>query len=186
MNSTLQKIPNALTAFRLAVIPVFITTFFFESSASSQFAAFLFLLAGITDFLDGYLARLWKVQSSFGRFLDPIADKLLVSAALIMLLYQNKADVIPALLIISREILVSGLREYLAEIKIPLPVSRLGKWKTGIQIGALLLLILGVEATGLEITEWLGRIALWVSAAITVFSGYVYLKAGMQHISTEN
>ena len=182
MKPLLQRIPNILTAFRLAVIPIFVVTFFVDSKASNQFAAFLFIFACITDFLDGYLARLWQVQSSLGRFLDPIADKLIVAAALIMLLYNSKADVIPALLIISREILVSGLREYLAELKVPLPVSTLGKWKTGIQMGALILLILGETATGLALTDWLGRIALWISAGITVYSGYVYLRAGLKHI----
>ena len=182
MRRFLQRIPNTLTAFRLAVIPVFVATFFFDSKLANQFAALLFVIACITDFFDGYLARLWSVQSSLGRFLDPIADKLLVAAALIMLLYKGRADVIPALFIISREILVSGLREYLSEVKVPLPVSRLGKWKTGIQMGALLLLILGEKATGLELTEWLGRIALWISAGITVYSGYAYLKAGLKHI----
>jgi len=182
MNSFFQKIPNALTTFRMAIIPLFVALFFFDSKTASQLAALLFLIACITDFFDGYLARLWNVQSSLGRFLDPIADKLLVAAALIMLLYQGKADVIPALLIISREILVSGLREYLSEIQVPLPVSSLGKWKTGIQMGALVLLILGEKGTGLELTEWLGRIALWISAGITVYSGYAYLKASAKHI----
>lgn len=185
MRNPLRKIPNLLTGFRCAVIPVFVATFFFDSKWMNQSAAALFIIACITDFLDGYLARLWSVQSSLGRFLDPIADKLLVAAALIMLMYKGRADVIPALLIISREILVSGLREYLSEIQVPLPVSRLGKWKTGIQMGALLLLILGEKGTGLELTDWLGRIALWISAGITVYSGYAYLKASAQHIDFE-
>lgn len=178
----LKQLPNALTAFRLAVIPLFVLLFFFEGKGVSQFAAFLFVLACLTDFLDGYLARKLQVESSFGRFLDPIADKLLVAAALIMLLYKGNADVVPALLIISREILVSGLREYLAELKVPLPVSNLAKWKTGIQMGALVLLILGAEGSGLALTEWLGRIALWISAALTVYTGYAYLRAGLRHM----
>ena len=177
-----KQIPNWLTGFRIVIIPIFVLTFFFEGRGANLFAAMLFIIACITDFLDGYLARLWKVQSSLGRFLDPIADKLLVAAALIMLLHENRADVIPALLIISREILVSGLREYLAEIQVPLPVSRLGKWKTGLQMGALVLLIAGTEGTGLALTEWLGRIALWISAGITVYSGYAYLNASLKHI----
>lgn len=177
----LQKIPNYLTALRVAVIPLFVVLMYLPGGSARWWAAGLFVFAAITDFLDGYLARKWNAQSSFGRFLDPIADKLLVAAALLMLVHGGEADVIPAIAIISREILVSGLREYLSEIQVPMPVSTLGKWKTALQMAALVLLILGVEGTGLMLVEWLGRGLLWISAALTLYTGYAYLRAGIRH-----
>lgn len=177
----LQRIPNYLTAFRIAIIPPFVLLFFFDSGAARWWAAALFVIAGITDFFDGYLARKLNAQSSFGRFLDPIADKLLVAAALVMLVRSGEAHVIPAIAILSREILVSGLREFLAEIQVPLPVSKLGKYKTALQMLAIFLLILGVKATGLAFTHWLGEAALWLAAGLTLYTGYAYLRAGLKH-----
>lgn len=176
-----SRIPNWLTGLRIAIIPVFVLLLYLPYPEARWWAAGLFVIASITDFLDGWLARKWNVESSFGRFLDPIADKLLVAAALLMLVHTGEANTIPAILIISREILVSGLREYLAELQVPMPVSQLGKWKTAAQMAALILLILGAKGTGLEITEYAGRTLLWIAAALTVYSGYAYLRAGLKH-----
>jgi CDP-diacylglycerol--glycerol-3-phosphate 3-phosphatidyltransferase len=148
-------------------------------------AAGLFLLASITDFFDGYLARAWSIQSRLGQFLDPIADKLLVGASILILVDRGAAHIVPALAIICREILVSGLREFLAELRIGMPVSRMAKLKTGVQMGAIFLLLLGTEGSGVEATAVIGKIALWVAAALTLFTGYAYLQAGLKHMSEE-
>lgn len=182
----LKSLPNILTASRIAVIPVLVASFYVGGKLAHWLAAGLFLFASVTDFFDGYLARMWSVQSNLGRFLDPIADKLLVATAIIMLVRFGgigKYDVIAAVAILCREILVSGLREYLAELRTSLPVSKLGKVKTATQMTALFLLLLGAEGSGLFITEPLGRITLWIAAILTLMSGYAYLKAGMKHIS---
>jgi CDP-diacylglycerol--glycerol-3-phosphate 3-phosphatidyltransferase len=182
----LRNLPNILTASRIIVIPVLVASFYAGGKLAHWLAAGLFLFASVTDFFDGYLARMWSVQSNLGRFLDPIADKLLVATAIIMLVRFGgigKYDVIAAVAILCREILVSGLREYLAELREALPVSKLGKIKTAVQMTALFLLLLGNEGSGLWITEPLGRIALWIAAILTLVSGYAYLKAGMKHIS---
>jgi CDP-diacylglycerol--glycerol-3-phosphate 3-phosphatidyltransferase len=142
----------------------------------------LFLLACITDFLDGYLARTFAVQSKLGSFLDPMADKLLVGSVIVMLVYYKKADLLPSIAIICREILVSGLREFLAEIRVSMPVSGLAKIKTGFQMSAIFMLLLGSSGSCIEYLDLLGRIALWISAGLTLFTGYAYLKASMQHI----
>ncbi len=164
------------------MIPILVASFYIDGVLSHWVAASLFAIASLTDFFDGYLARLWKTQSSFGRFLDPIADKLLVVAAIFMLVHFDRAHVIPALLIVCREILVSGLREFLAELSVSVPVSRLAKVKTGFQMAAMLLLLLGNRGTGWEYTGMLGNAALWIAAGLTIFTGYAYLKAGMEHM----
>lgn len=182
----LRSLPNILTLSRILIIPILVGSFYLTGKLSHQLAAGLFLLASITDFLDGYLARAWSMQSKLGRFLDPIADKLLVAAAILMLVHFGRADVLPALAIICREILVSGLREFLAELRISMPVSRLAKMKTSVQMLAIFLLLLGSQGSGIEATELIGRIALWIAAGLTVFTGYAYLRAGLRHMSDEN
>lgn len=182
----LKNLPNLLTLSRILVIPILVASFYAGGKLSHWLAAGLFLFASITDFFDGYLARMWAVQSNLGRFLDPIADKLLVATAIVMLVCFGgigKFEVIAAVAILCREILVSGLREYLAEIRVSLPVSKLGKVKTAVQMTALFLLLLGEKGSGLAITEPLGGIALWIAAILTVISGYAYLKAGLAHIT---
>lgn len=182
----IRSLPNLLTLSRIIVIPVFIVAFYLPSPLSHWIASTLFLIASITDFIDGYLARAWKVQSNLGRFLDPIADKLLVATAIMLLTYFDgvgKYDLIPAIAIVCREILVSGLREFLAELKEKLPVSKLGKVKTAVQMTALYLLILGSDGSGIAITDLLGRISLWIAALLTLQSGYIYLRAGLKHMS---
>ena len=174
---------------RIIIIPILVASFYTDKLFPSidvqiahWIAAGLFAAAGITDFFDGYLARAWKVQSAMGKFLDPIADKLLVVTAIVMLLHFDRAHLTPALLILWREIMVSGLREYLGQLNISVPVSKLAKFKTGFQMLAIFLLILGTEGSGEEFTKMAGNAALWLAAALTVITGYAYMKAGLKHI----
>lgn len=181
----LRNVPNILTISRIVVIPILVMSFYLEGKLGHRTAALLFLFASITDFFDGYLARAFAIQSKLGRFLDPIADKLLVVAAIVMLVHFDRADIFPALAIICREILVSGLREFLAELHASMPVTRLAKVKTAVQMTAIFLLLLGSEGSGVAATNIIGRIALWVAAGLTLFTGYIYLKAGLEHMSEE-
>ncbi len=185
----LKRLPNILTISRIVVIPILVISFYLPGKWSHWLAAGLFLLASVTDFLDGYLARAWKAQSKLGRFLDPIADKLLVVTAIVMLVSSTKIsgiEVIPAIAIVGREIFVSGLREFLAELQVSLPVSKLGKIKTAMQMAALFLLLLGTEGSGIVGTDIIGHIALWMAAVLTVISGYAYLRAGLVHMNDEH
>jgi cardiolipin synthase (CMP-forming) len=177
-----KQIPNILTFSRIILIPLILLSYFIGSKYGYITSAILFMLACITDFLDGYLARTFSIQSKLGRFLDPIADKLLVASVIVILVYYKKADLLPSIAIISREILVSGLREFLAEIRVSMPVSGLAKIKTGFQMSAIFMLLLGSDGSCIDHLDTLGNIALWISAGLTLFTGYAYLKAGMQHI----
>ena len=178
----LKHLPNILTISRIASIPLILLFYSLDSKVGNIISASLFALAGITDFLDGYLARIYAIQSKLGRFLDPIADKLLVGSVIVTLVYFKKADLLPATAIICREILVSGLREFLAEIRVSLPVSNLAKIKTGFQMSAIFMLLYGSIGSGIECLDLLGKIALWIAAGLTLFTGYAYLKAGLKHI----
>lgn len=171
-----KNLPNYLTYFRILVIPALIVLFYLPGKWTSVTCAGLFLLACITDWLDGYVARLLDAQSSIGRFLDPIADKLLVATALILLVSKNEVHTLPAIAIMCREILVSGLREFLAEIQVSVPVSRLAKWKTGVQMAAIFGLLYGAPFAVL------GNVMLWLAALLTLFTGYAYLKTGLKHM----
>lgn len=180
-----KKLPNMLTIMRVMVIPFIIASFYIEKPLLHWVAASLFILASVTDFLDGYLARAWSAQSRFGRFLDPIADKLLVVSVIVMLVDAKTItdfQIIPALAIVCREILVSGLREFLAELNEAMPVSKLGKIKTTFQMTALFLLLLGEGGSGYVEVELVGIILLWIAAILTVISGTAYLRSGMQHM----
>lgn len=144
-----------------------------------------FIFACITDYLDGYFARTLKQTTRFGVFLDPIADKLLVAATILMLVGFDRIEglsLIPAVIILCREILVSGLREFLAEVRVSVPVTRLAKWKTGIQMTALSLLIIE-HIPGFPLPlEWIGIFGLWVAAILTLITGFDYLRAGLRHM----
>lgn len=178
-----QNIPNYLTVLRIAVIPVMLAVFHLPDGLGNWLAAFLFVIASVSDFLDGWLARKWQVQSSLGRFLDPIADKLLIAAILIMLVDARVIygwHIVPAIGILCREILVSGLREFLAELKISVPVTYLAKWKTGVQMGALFFLLLGPVTPEWAGGESIGLLLLWVAALLTLYTGYNYLKYGLK------
>lgn len=176
-----KEVPNWLTLSRIAVIPALVVTFYLKGNWGFWLSAGIFLYASVTDFLDGYLARSYQAQSDFGRFLDPIADKLLVATSLLLLVHQGRADILPAIAIVGREILVSGLREFLAETRISLPVSSLGKLKTGFQMAAITLLLLGAGGPAFFPTVLTGRVCLWAAAILTLISGYAYMKQGWQH-----
>ena len=184
------SVPNILTYGRVAAVPVVSGCLFWPEVAWLRWVALgLFIAAGITDFLDGYLARAWSQQSRLGQMLDPIADKLLVSAVLMMLAADHTIasySLAAAIVILCREILVSGLREYLAELKVSIPVSKVAKWKTMLQLVALGLLIAG--PSGDEIVPGLtktGLVLLWLSALLTLYTGWDYLKAGLKEIIGE-
>lgn len=178
----LKHIPNLLTFSRIGAIPLIIFFYSLGTKYGQIISASLFVLACITDFLDGYLARSFAIQSKLGKFFDPIADKLLISCIILVLVYYKKAALLPGLAIISREILVSGLREFLAEIRVSLPVSNLSKIKTALQMIAIFILLIGSEATNISYLDKVGEYALWVAALLTLFTGYVYLKLGLKHI----
>ncbi|KAA0970225.1 CDP-diacylglycerol--glycerol-3-phosphate 3-phosphatidyltransferase [Aureimonas fodinaquatilis] len=191
MSSRALNIPNILTYSRIVAVPLVVLCFFVEgrlhgSDTARWWAMFLFIAASITDWLDGYLARAWKQTSNIGRMLDPIADKLLVAAALLLLAADGTIAgwaIWAAIVILCREILVSGLREYLAALKVSVPVTRLAKWKTAAQMVALTFLLAGPAGDKLFpfITE-LGILFLWVAAIITLYTGYDYFRAGLRHI----
>lgn len=178
-------VPNLLTFMRIALIPVIVCLFYFDRPWSNWIAALFFIAACITDYLDGYFARTLKQTTRFGIFLDPVADKLLVAATLLMLVGFGRIQglsLIPAVIILCREILVSGLREFLAEVRVSIPVTRLAKWKTGIQMTALSLLIIETIPGVPFSLDPLGIIGLWVAALLTLITGFDYLRAGLKHM----
>ena len=184
----LTTLPNLLTLSRIVAIPLVIVTFYLPTPLGPWLGCALFSLAAFTDWLDGRLARLWQQQSELGRFLDPIADKLLVGATLFMLAALARISaptVLPALVILAREILVSGLREHLATLRVRLPVSRLAKWKTGIQMAAIAVLLIGDAGPAALSLRFIGEGLLWVAAALTLVTGYDYLRAGLVHINDD-
>jgi cardiolipin synthase len=182
----LTKLPNLLTFSRIAVIPLLVGTFYLPFGYAHWIACALFTAAGVTDWLDGHFARRWKQQSEIGGFLDPIADKLLVSGALFMLAASQRISpsaIFPALVILAREILVSGLREYLAGLRVRVPVSKLAKWKTGIQMVAIGFLLVGDAGPDIIPVRVVGEALLWVAALLTLVTGYDYLRAGLRHMN---
>jgi CDP-diacylglycerol--glycerol-3-phosphate 3-phosphatidyltransferase/cardiolipin synthase len=184
------SLPNLLTYGRMLAVPLVVACLFWPAEFSMRWTALgIFAVAGITDFLDGYLARALSQQSSLGRMLDPIADKLLVAAVLMMLVADHSIvsySLWAAIIILCREILVSGLREYLAELKVSVPVSRLAKWKTFVQIVALGFLVAGPAGEAvLPGTVKIGLGLLWVAALLTLYTGWDYMKAGIKHTMSE-
>ena len=181
------NLPNLLTYGRVAAVPVVVALLFWPDQTWARMSALgIYILAAITDFFDGYLARAWSQQSSLGRMLDPIADKLLVAAVLLMLSADGViigASLWAAVIILCREILVSGLREYLAELHVPVPVTAVAKWKTAAQLVALGFLIAGSAGEravpGVTIA---GIVLLWIAAVLTLYTGWDYLKASWQHV----
>jgi cardiolipin synthase len=187
----LTDLPNLLTLSRIAAIPVLVALVAMRTPLGDLAACVVFSGAAITDYFDGKIARSRSQQSDLGRMLDPIADKLLVGAALMMLAGQERLSglgLYPAIVIMLREILVSGLREYLASLRIGLPVTRLAKWKTGFQMGALGTLLAGdTTASVLHLSflpvSLIGETMLWVAALLTLITGWDYLMAGFRHAS---
>ena len=182
----IATIPMILTLSRIAVIPLLVGLFWLPQDYWRYVACALYTAAAITDYVDGYLARAWKQQSKLGRIFDPIADKLLVAATILLLVaFQRIAgwDVLAALVILCREVLVSGLREFLAELRVGLPVSRLAKWKTGMQMTALGFLIVADAApTAFLPVTLIGEVLLWIAAVLTLITGYDYLAEGLRHV----
>jgi CDP-diacylglycerol--glycerol-3-phosphate 3-phosphatidyltransferase/cardiolipin synthase len=188
------KIPNILTIGRIIIVPFFVISFFLPGFYGEIIPFLLFILASFTDFLDGLLARFYKEESKLGELLDPIADKIIVSAALILLVMNETIqnyEVIAAIIILTREILISGLREFLADVQIRIPVSNLAKSKTFIQMFSIAILLTG--ETGNKIINFedynaqtIGIILLWLSAFLTLYTGYDYVRKGIEHIVSED
>lgn len=179
----MYNLPNLLTISRILVIPVIFLSIYITSQLWAVFAAILFIIASITDYLDGYLARSRNETSAFGRLLDPIADKLLVASALIVILAKpgmvdTKLSFIPVIVILCREILVSGLREFLREVNVGMPVTRLAKWKTGFQMTALSMMLL----KGVWYWGGIGEILLWIAGVLTFVTGYQYFQKSLDYI----
>ena len=182
------QLPNLLTYGRMVAVPFVAACLFAPDEFAMRWLALaVFVIAGITDFFDGYLARVWQQQSSLGRMLDPIADKLLVAASLLMLVADRSitgTSIWAAIVILCREILVSGLREFLAELRVSVPVSTVAKWKTTLQLVAIGFLIAGPAGeTLIPGTVDIGLVLLWVAAVLTLYTGWDYMKAGFRPIA---
>ena len=184
----IMKIPNILTIGRIIIVPIFVISFFIPGIVGDLVPFFLFVLASFTDYLDGFLARLYKEESKLGELLDPIADKILVAAALVLLVMNGiikNYEVIAAIVILAREILISGLREFLAKSKgESVPVSSLSKFLTFIQMLSIAMLLTG--ETGNKIINFqdynaqtIGIVLLWIAAFLTLYTGYDYLRKGI-------
>ena len=188
------KIPNYLTIGRIIIVPIFVISFYLPGFYGDVIPFSLFIVASFTDFLDGLLARMFKEESKLGELLDPIADKIIVAAALILLVMNGTIknyEVIAAIIILTREILISGLREFLAIGRIKLPVSILAKYKTFLQMFSISILLTG--ETGNKIINFqdynaqtIGIILLWLSAFLTLYTGYEYLRKGIDHAIAED
>lgn len=185
------NLPNALTLSRIAAVPFFVLALYFIEGDAARWTAFaIFVLASFTDWLDGHLARTWQQQSKFGAMLDPIADKLLVAAALLMMVADSTISgihVFAALIILSREILVSGLREFLATLNVKVAVTTLAKWKTAIQMIAIGLLIIGpalIDFVPFMLEAGVGL--LWIAALLTLWTGTDYFRAAVHHATNSN
>ena len=183
------KIPNILTIGRIILVPILIGTFYLPGAMGDWIPFFIFILASFTDFLDGLLARLYKEESKLGELLDPIADKIVVATALLLLVMNGTIhhyEVIAAIIILTREILISGLREFLAKSQVSMPVSGLAKFKTFIQMFAIAILLTGESGNKLidfqnYNAHTIGIILLWLSAFLTLYTGYDYVKKGIDH-----
>jgi cardiolipin synthase (CMP-forming) len=189
-SSRTWSLPNLLTYGRVAAVPVVVGLLFWSEIDWVRWVALgIYIAAAVTDFLDGYLARVLSQQSALGQMLDPIADKLLVSAVLMMLVADHTIvsySLAAAVVILCREILVSGLREFLADLKVSIPVSRIAKWKTTLQLIALGFLIAGPAGEKvLPGTINIGLALFWVSALLTLYTGWDYLKAGVKHVTDD-
>jgi len=195
-------LPNTLTYARIVAVPLVVACMFWQDILEGGLwlrwvALAIFIAAAVTDVLDGYFARSWGQQSDIGRMLDPIADKLLVSSSLLMLAADGTIrgwSLWAAIVILCREILVSGLREYLAELRVSVPVTRLAKWKTALHLVAVGFLLAGtagdlvvaaVVNLGFPVVTWIGLTLLWFSALLTLYTGYDYFRAGLHHLTKD-
>jgi cardiolipin synthase len=187
--SKVWNLPNLLTYGRIAAVPVVAGLLMWGGNAARWWALGIFILAAITDFFEGYLARKWQLQSSLGRMLDPIADKVLVAVVLLVLCGDQillGGHVWAAIIILAREVLVSGLREYLMELRVSVPVTKIAKWKTTVQLVAIGFLIAGPAGDAIVpyVTK-IGIVGLWIAAALTLYTGYDYFRAGLRHVVDE-
>ena len=188
------KIPNILTIGRIIIVPIFVLTFFIPGFFGDLIPFFLFAIASFTDYLDGLLARIFKEESKLGELLDPIADKILVAAALILLVMNGTIknyEVIAAIIILTREILISGLREFLAKGQIIMQVTSLSKLKTFIQMISIAILLTGDSGNKIinfqdYNAQTIGIVLLWLSAFLTLYTGYDYLRRGIDHAINED
>ena len=184
-------LPNLLTLSRILAVPIRVFLLWRPSPVDYAVTFVLYCIVGVTDYFDGYLARAQEQISRLGQFLDPIADKIMIAAVLVMLISSRKANPVPeiegfhiiaALVILLREIFVSGLREFLAPLNVSMPVSQLAKWKTAFQMIALGALILGGAVPEMPWVHQVGLFSLWVAAALTMITGYDYLRVGVRHM----
>ncbi len=192
----LFAVPNLLTYARILAVPLLVVFFLLESNVSRWMSLAVFVAASVSDFFDGYLARAWKQQSAIGGLLDPIADKLIVATALLLLVSEGTIgewSVLAAIVILTREILVSGLREFLAGAQVSVPVTWLAKWKTTLQMVAIGALLVGPAGdrtlhyyfSGVGVVTYVGLLLLWIAALITLYTGYDYFRAGVGHLLGE-
>jgi cardiolipin synthase (CMP-forming) len=193
--SKIWLLPNLLTYGRIVAVPIVAGLLLWGGDRARWICVGIYIIAAITDFFDGWLARRWHLQSSLGRMLDPIADKVLVAVILLVLCSDNILNgghIWAAIIIMAREVLVSGLREYLGQLRVSVPVTKIAKWKTTVQLLAIGFLIAGpagdkiipggfMTASGGLVT-WTGIIGLWIAAALTLYSGYDYFRAGLRHV----
>jgi cardiolipin synthase (CMP-forming) len=187
------SLPNVLTYGRILAVPAIVAILFWPKDDSMRWWALgIFVVAAITDYFDGYFARAWHQYSAIGRMLDPIADKLLVAAALLMLVADETISsyaIWAAIIILCREILVSGLREFLAELRVSVPVTKIAKWKTTAQLVALGFLIAGPAGDSVlpeGLTVRIGIVLLWIAAGLTLYTGWDYFRSGIKHIIAED
>jgi len=184
--SQVFNLPNNLTYGRIAAVPVVAGLILWGGDGARWLALTIFILAAVTDFFDGYLARKWGQQSALGRMLDPIADKVLVAVILLVLAADRTISgghIWAAIIILSREVLVSGLREFLAELRVSVPVTKVAKWKTTVQLVAIGFLIAGPAGDKImPYVSELGLAGLWIAAALTLYTGYDYFRAGIGHV----
>jgi len=183
------KIPNILTIGRIILAPIFIATYYLPGAMGDWIPFIIFLLASFTDFLDGLLARLYKEESKLGELLDPVADKIIVASALVLLVMDSTIEgyeVIAAIVIMTREILISGLREFLAKVQVTVPVTKLAKFKTFIQMFAIAILLTGESGNkifnfGDYNAQSIGIVLLWLAAFLTIYTGYDYVRKRIHH-----
>jgi cardiolipin synthase (CMP-forming) len=184
-----DHLPNLLTLARILLTPVFVAAFWLDMPGGRWVVFVVFVIAAITDYADGWVARRRNVESRLGQMLDPIADKLLIASALLMLVYMDDIRgflIIPALIILAREILVSGMREFLATISVQVPVSSISKIKTVFQVVAIAMLIVAPAIEQWPWVERAGILTLWAAAVLTIYTGFSYVQANLSHVSGEH
>src|SRR3990170_3941998 len=191
MRRRMLTVPNLLTLSRILAVPILVFLLWKPGWYDYAITFVLYCVVGITDYFDGYLARAQGQISRLGQFLDPLADKIMVAAVIVMLVSSRNSSgepiihsfhIVPALVILLREITVSGLREFLAELRVSMPVSALAKWKTTLQLVSLGALIFGGAVPNVEWVEVVGLASLWAAAALTLMTGYDYLRIGLRHM----